>query len=318
MQVADLSEAELIAQFVGVLPPGETTMIGPGDDAALLSQPDTRVLVSTDVLVQDRHFRLDWGTAADVGYRAAMQNLADIAAMGGRATAIVVALVLPSSTQVEWVVEFATGLAQACRPHRVGVVGGDLSSGDQLCVCVTVLGTLDSHAPVRRSGARPGDVVAHAGSLGWAAAGLAALRAGEGAPWPRATAAFLRPEPPLAAGAAAAMGGAHALIDVSDGLLTDAARIAQASGVSIDLDPAVLIDPDLEPIAQALDARVASWLLTGGEDHGLLAAFAPQTPLPPPFRRIGTVGRGPAGAVLVAGEPPPVPTTGWDHFRRTP
>ncbi|MFV0252676.1 MAG: thiamine-phosphate kinase [Beutenbergiaceae bacterium] len=317
MRVRELTESELIARFAPILPFGAATRIGPGDDAALLASPDGQVLVSTDVLVAGRHFRPEWGTATDVGYRAAMQNLADIAAMGGRATGIVVALVLPESTAVDWVLDLARGLAQACHPLGVGVVGGDLSAGTELAIAVTVLGSLDGRAAIRRDGARPGDVLAHAGTLGWAAAGLAASIAGRARDWPAATAAFLRPQPPLSAGPAAAAAGAHALIDISDGLVTDAGRIAAASGVRIDIAAAALADPALADIARSLDLSATDWLLAGGEDHGLLAAFPPQVPLPAEFRAIGEVMGGGQPAVLIDGVLPPESAVGWDHFRRT-
>ena len=177
-RVGDLSEEELLAVITPLLPRGPQTPVGTGDDCAVLSFPDSRTAVSTDVLVEGRHFRTDWSTGRDVGARAAAQNLADAAAMGARPVALVVGLVMPASTPVGWVRDFARGLAQGCEPCGAGVVGGDLSSGDSLIVSVTVLGDLEGRAPVLRSGARPGDAVVHVGTLGRSAAGLALLSAG--------------------------------------------------------------------------------------------------------------------------------------------
>ena len=320
-RVADLDEEALLALVFPLLPKGGDTALGPGDDAAVVAAPDGRVVISTDLLVAGRHFRPEWSTAADVGWRAAMANLADIAAMGARPTAVVVGLVLPGSTPVSWVTDLATGLAEACAPHGVGVVGGDLSGGDQIMVSVSVLGDLDGWAPVRRAGARPGDVVGHAGVLGHSAAGLAALVGGIG---DHETAIPLvmshhRPEPPITAGTAAARQGATAMLDVSDGLLRDAGRMARASGVVLDLDSGALAT-DLAavgPVARLLGADPWVWLLSGGEDHGLLATFPARVAPVAPFRALGRVlapGGHPAGTVLLDGELHRVGNSGWDHF----
>ena len=297
-----------------------------------MSVPDGRVVISTDVLVEDRHFRRAWSSGEDVGRRAAVQNLADIAAMGARPTSLVVALVAPADLPTSWVAGLARGLGAVCAPLGVGVVGGDLSSGVQVVVAVTVHGDLGGRAPVLRSGARPGDVVAHAGVRGWSAAGLALLAAGRGDLDPELVAAYLRPDGSLAAGPVAADGGATAMLDVSDGLLRDAARIARASGVVLDLDdPAVVFADDVARLtvaAHALGLAAGDWVLTGGEDHGLLATFPAGAPLPEPFRAIGRVravdpAEVPAGragraagspGVLVRGHVPHTRSTGWDHF----
>jgi thiamine-monophosphate kinase len=321
--VADLGETDLLARIFPLLPAGGATLLGPGDDAAVLTAADGRFVVSTDVLVEDRHFRRGWSTGEDVGWRAAMQNLADVAAMGARPTGLVVALVVPGDVPVAWVEGLARGLAAACGTVGAGVVGGDLSGGDAVVVAVTVHGDLGGAAPVLRSGARPGDVVALAGTVGRSAAGLALLAAGRPDVDPDAVAVHRRPQPPLAAGPAAARGGASAMLDVSDGLLRDAGRVARASGVVLDLvDPADAhgLAGDLAAVAGAADALGAdprAWVLSGGEDHGLLATFLPG-PLPAGFRRIGTVRAagdgGAAGDVLVAGAAPGAGSAGWDHF----
>lgn len=330
--VADLGEDALLAQVFPLLGSGGSTLLGPGDDAAVVAAPDGRVVISTDVLVEGRHFRRDWSSGEHVGRRAAVQNLADVAAMGARPTALVVGLVIPPDVPVEWVLGLARGLDAVCRPLGVGVVGGDLSGGSEVVVAVTVHGDLDGRPPVLRSGARPGDVVAHAGVLGRSAAGYALLASGQPAAHVDdaagalggAVARYRSPVAPLEAGPAAARAGATALMDVSDGLLRDAGRLARASGVRLDLDdPATALAADVAavaPVAELLGggrAAALEWVLTGGEDHGLLATFPPTTPLPPPFRRIGSVvapSEGPA--VLVDGAPPRFDSEGWDHFRR--
>lgn len=330
--VGDLSEDGLLAEIFPRLPFGRSTVLGPGDDAAVVVAADGRVVVSTDVLVEGWHFRRDWSGGLAVGRRAAAQNLADIAAMGGRPTALVVGLVAPAELPVGWVRDLATGLAEVCEPYGVGVVGGDLSGGSEVVVAVTVLGSLDGGRPVTRDGARPGDLVAHAGVAGHSAAGYALLsaplppgtRTADAAVVDRLVDSHRWPRPPLDAGVAAARAGATAMLDVSDGVLRDASRIARASGVVLDLlevresfaDDVAL----LGPLAGLLGAEVTDWVLAGGEDHGLLATFPRGTVVPEPFRVIGEVTGATdphtPGTVLIAGRPVTDGPTGWDHFAR--
>ena len=314
--VSELSEEALLARIFPLLPRGTATLLAPGDDAAVVAAPDGRFVVTTDVLVEDRHFRRAWSSGQDVGRRAAVQNLADVAAMGARATSLVVALVIPADLPVVWVEGLARGLALECGPPGVGVVGGDLSGGPVVVVAVTAHGDLEGRVPVLRSGARAGDVVAHAGVAGWSAAGLALLAADRRTLDDELVGAYLHPASPLDAGPAAALAGATAMMDVSDGLLRDAGRIARASGVVLDLaEPAVAFPDDVErlgAVAAALGASADRWVLDGGEDHGLLATFPPDVPLPPGFRSIGVVRSG-QPLVLVDGVPASA-TSGWDHF----
>src|SRR5436190_4686302 len=171
MTVARAGEFGLIARITARLDPGPACLLGPGDDAAVVAAPDRRVVATTDVLVEGRHFRRDWSTAADVGHRAAAANLADVAAMGGVPTALLVGLCAPADLEVAWAEELADGLADEAALAGAGIVGGDMSSAPVLVVSVTALGDLGGRDPVRREGARPGDVVALAGRVGYAAAG---------------------------------------------------------------------------------------------------------------------------------------------------
>lgn len=317
--VAESSEDELLSRFGPLLPFGADTLVGAGDDAAVVRAPDGRVVVTTDVLVEDRHFRRAWSSGGDVGWRAAVQNLADVAAMGARPTALVVALVLPGDLPVVFVEDLARGLAQVCGPLGVGVVGGDLSGGHEVVVAVTAHGDLGGRRPVLRSGARPGDVLAHAGVRGRSAAGLALLDAGCGEVDDELVAAYLRPVCPLTAGPAAALAGATAMLDVSDGLLRDTRRIAVASGVRIALDdPQVVFDDELRRLSAAAGATGSSalaWVLAGGEDHGLLATFPADAVLPEGFRVIGGVVEASVpGEVSVDGVGVQAGAGGWDHF----
>ena len=234
---SDLGEDALVAAITERLAargghPG--VLLGPGDDAAVVAAPDGRVVASTDVLVEGRHFRRDWSPAQDVGARAAAANLADIAAMGAVPTALLVGLAVPADHDVAWILELADGLGEEAAVAGAAVVGGDVVRSDVLVVSVSALGSLEGRDPVTRSGAQPGDLVAVAGRLGWAAAGLAVLSRGFRSP--RALVeAPRRPAPPYAEGPRAAGLGATAMVDVSDGLVRDLGHVAAASGVSIAL-----------------------------------------------------------------------------------
>src|SRR5271169_901414 len=234
--LASLGEFGLINALSAWLPPGRRTLVGIGDDAAVLATPDGRVVATTDFLLEGRHFRRDWSGAADVGHKAAARSLADLAAMGAEPSALLVALAAPADLPVSWARELAEGLAAECARASRGeasVIGGDTARADSVILAVTGLGDLAGRAPVLRSGAAPGDLVAVTGPLGHAAAGLALLTAG--LPHDDLVAAHLRPAPPYDAGPEAADLGATAMIDISDGLLADLGHVAAASGVRIDL-----------------------------------------------------------------------------------
>jgi thiamine-monophosphate kinase len=310
--LAGTGEFELIARVVARLGTGPGALLGPGDDAAVVVAPDGRVVASTDALVEGRHFRRDWSTATDVGHRAAAANFADIAAMGAVPTALLVALCAPPDLDVRWAEELADGLGAEAARVGASVVGGDMSSSPTLTIAVTALGDLRGAAPVLRSGARAGDVVAVAGRLGHAAAGLTVLSRGFRTPG-LLVRAYRRPEVPYAAGPAAARAGATSMIDVSDGLLADLGHIAAASRVRIDVRRDALDLPDqMRDAAHALGVDAYGWLLTGGEDHALAGTFPAQVAPPEGWRPIGRVLEG--GGVTVDGEAHAGPT-GWDHFR---
>jgi thiamine-monophosphate kinase len=308
--LADLGEFGLIAALAELFPQGDQVLLGPGDDAAVVAVPDGRVVVSTDLHVETRHFRRDWASALDIGHRVAAANLSDLNAMGGRATALTVGLGAPADLPVAWALDLARGIAEECALVGASVVGGDVTGADQVVVAVTVLGSLASE-PVRRSGARPGDVVALAGRQGWAAGGLAVLARGFRSPR-RLVDAYRRPEPPYGAGAQAAGLGATAMIDVSDGLLADVGHIAQASGVAVDIrsDGFEVAEP-LRAVGAALGADPLRFVLTGGDDHPLVATFPPDTRLPDTWTRIGEVADGEGVTVDGAGYDGPA---GHTHF----
>ncbi|HWI30518.1 MAG TPA: thiamine-phosphate kinase [Microbacterium sp.] len=315
--VGELSEGSILRRILARTGAAAAVTIGPGDDAAVLADAGP-VVATTDTLVHGPDFRLAWSSGYDLGWKAAAVNLADIAAMGARPTALLVALAMPNETRVSFVEELADGLRAACDALApgCGVVGGDLTVSPTLTIAVTALGSLDGRAPVLRSGARAGDVLALAGDAGAAARGLSVLfrrftdAAGEPLAYdpsglgPTEAACVtrqLRPLPPVAAGAAAALAGATALMDVSDGLALDGERMAAASGVTLDLDSTAL-------------GPHAAWAVDGGEDHALLATFPSAAALPEGFRPLGRVLAAGSAGVLVDGEPHAGPG-GWDPYR---
>ena len=346
--IADLGEWGLIAALKARMPAGALTSVGIGDDSAVVTAPSGSVVAAVDLLIEGRHFRRDWSSAYDIGVKAAARSLADIAAMGAVNTALLVALAAPGTLPARWATELAQGLASEATRAGAGVVGGDTARADAVTLSVTALGDLENRRPVLRSGARPGDMIAVAGPLGHAAAGLALLAAGGPAvsvELSSLVAAQRRPAPPYGAGPEAACLGATAMIDVSDGLLADLGHVAAASGVQINVSssrlapdtvlreaaaslpsspefhrttsayspPSIPQEPPLRGnlSLQNLAAIAQEWVLTGGEDHSLVAAFPPGTVLPDRWRAIGEVL--PGAGVTVDGAPHAGPG-GWQHF----
>jgi thiamine-monophosphate kinase len=311
-QVGELSEFGLIRRVTAGRTPAPGTLLGPGDDAAVVAAPDGRVVVGTDVLVEGVHFRLNWSTPHQVGRKTVAASLADVAAMGAVATALVVGLGCPARTPVSTVDGLTAGMREEADRFGADIVGGDVVTTEQVVLSLTALGDLQGRPPVTRAGARPGNVLALCGRLGWAAAGLAVL--GRGFRSPAAVVGAHRvPEPPYDAGPQAARAGATAMIDTSDGLLADAGHVAEASGVGIDVSPATLPVPQrLVDVGSALGVDPLHWVLTGGEDHALVATFPSDVTLPAGWAVIGTVREG--SGVTVDGRPYDGPG-GWDHFR---
>lgn len=289
--------------------------VGPGDDAAVLAAPDGRVVVTTDMLVEGSHFRLDWSDPYHVGRKAIAQNAADIEAMGAVVTGMVAALGAPRDTPAAKVAELADGMWAEVAEFGAGIVGGDLVASPHWVVSVTALGDLQGRDPVLRSGARTGSVIAVAGELGRSAAGFALLDNGigeRGDEFQELRLRHLAPRPPYGQGRAAAESGAQAMCDVSDGLLADLGHLAEQSGVVMDLHRAALRE-DVDAVAAAAQAAgVDPWTLVlgGGEDHALVACF-PDYP-PHGWRVIGAVRSGTPG-VLVDGKPWGGPA-GWQSY----
>lgn len=287
----EVGEFDVIGRITAGRAQPAGVILGPGDDAAVVAAPDGRVVVSTDMLIEGRHFRLDWSTPHEVGRKAIAQNAADIEAMGARVTAFVVGFGAPSATPLSAVGELSDGMWQEAASVGAGIVGGDMVASPQWVVSVTVLGDLDGRPPVTRSGARPGSVVAAVGGLGVSAAGFTVQDKGIGG-FEELRQRHRVPRPPYGQGCVAVSSGASAMTDVSDGLLADLGHIAEASGVMVDLK-SELLQADVDAIAAAAKVcGVDPWslVLAGGEDHALVACF-PDVP-PQGWRVIGVVRDG--------------------------
>ena len=299
--LGDTGEFELIDRMTRGRPESSDVVLGPGDDGAVVVAADGRVVVSTDMLVEGRHFRLDWSTPHDVGRKAVAQNAADIEAMGARVTAFVVGFGAPPETAAAQVNALADGMWDEAARVGASIVGGDLVASLQWVVSVTVLGDLAGRAPVLRSGARSGAQLAVAGQLGCSAAGYA-LWVNDIDRFDELRRCHLVPQPPYRQGRVAADAGAQAMIDVSDGLVGDLRHVAEASGSVVDLSTEALsVDRELlVGAAEAVGVDPWNWVFGGGEDHALVAAFGGR--IPAGWRVIGRVRDGPAD-VLVDGAP---------------
>ena len=313
--VGELGENEALKRTVSRLNQGDYTVVGSGDDAAVIKAADGRFVVTTDTMIEGHDFRLDWSTGFDLGFKAVATNVSDVAAMGARPTSLVVAIAVPATTQISFLESFADGLRAACEQLAPGcaVVGGDLAASEQVFISVTAHGDLEGREPILRSGARVGDIVAVAGTLGRAAAGLSLLFSEDRdaiAAYDALVGVQLRPEPPISAGIGLE---ATSMLDVSDGLSRDAARIAKASGVAIRLKSQDLqgFEAMIDDAAMRLGVSARDWVLFGGEDHSLLATFAPGATIPRAFKPIGVVAEG-SGVWLDENE---LPESGWDSIR---
>ncbi len=319
--LGSLGEFGLIAQIRELLPQGEDVLIGPGDDAAIVKVFDGYVVATTDMAVEGIHFRRDWSSAKQVGQKIAAANLADLVSMGARPTALLVALGAPPELPAAWALELAVGLRDEAATLGASVVGGDTVKSEKIVISVTALGSLDGRAPVLRSGAQLGDLVVLVGVTGLSAAGLALLNSPEIGTYEELRDAHRTPSVEYQTALALALRGAHAMCDVSDGLLADLGHIADASGVKCRIDPSKLDVSQIVGAATALDVDPLRWALTGGEDHAFVATIAADdateliAALPSGVRIIGEVVQG-AGVEVVD-----LDVFSWlaghDHFRGT-
>jgi thiamine-monophosphate kinase len=315
----ELSEDELVAAIRKVLSgAGPEVRVGPGDDAAVLAPGSGELVLTADVLVEDVHFTRSITLPRDLGYKAIVVNVSDIAAMGASPRAALVTLTVPRDVEAAWVMELYGGMREACDEHALWLVGGDISRGGEIGISVAVTGEVAPGRAVTRAGASPGDLVAVTGTLGASAAGLRVARSGRiGGDVDRTLLrTHVRGVARVGEGAALARHGATAMMDVSDGLAKDLARLATASGVG------ALVRTTDVPVAEGATLEDA---LGGGEDYELLATLpAPRLPAATAELRdaFGTdltvIGEIDSGEGVRAtgedGRQRPLPPSGWDHF----
>jgi thiamine-monophosphate kinase len=309
-----LNELDVIRRISDRLPTPPPEVIVPvGDDCAVLRLGDALWVAATDMLVSGRHFR-DWAAPEDVGYKAVAVNVSDVAAMGA-----VPRFVLASggADDAETTLRCMEGVLRACEELGAYPLGGDTTGAGALTVDVAILGQL-AHAPVLRSGACPGDLLAVTGELGASAAGLLALESADTGP-ERLVRKHLWPEPRVAPGRAAARLRAHAMIDLSDGLASDARHLCEKSGVGCRIDLGLLpVAGDTREYALAVDRDPEILAATGGEDYELLVAaprevveaLAAESEVP-----VSVIGEVTGEDVVFLRDGEPVESlSGWDHF----
>lgn len=305
-----MGEFELIADIVADLYQGDGVMLGPGDDAAVL-RISGDLVVTTDLLIEEVHFKRSWSPPFEIGRKAVAVNVSDVEAMGAKPLAIVIGLAFPKDTGPEWLDQFQAGVRDECQRAGVSLVGGDLSSAGVVSICVTAHGQVVPGQATTRAGANVGDQVAVCGRLGWAAAGLTALQRGFRSPR-ELVAEQLCPTVPYGQGIVAAQHGATAMIDVSDGLIADLGHICELSGVGIDLAAESFTIPEsIERVSAATGRAGLSFVLTGGEDHALAATFPSAATLPADWIRVGEVV---SGDKVTLDRRTWDASGGWDHF----
>ena len=285
------TESELIAAVKVIFEPSgrldDRILVSIGDDAAVIAQPKGKVVLTTDMAVEGVHFRREWSSLFEIGAKVCASNLADIYAMGGTPEYLLVAAGLPSGFTVLEIEELARGIVDEASKVGTRVVGGDLTASSALVISIAAYGRVKD--PILRSGAQVGDLVIISDLPGKSAAGLELLR--QGVNDERAL-AHRRPEVNYLAARDFALAGVSAMCDVSDGLVSELAHIARASGVGIEIRTDLAID------------------FNGGEDHIFVATISPHLPFPRQAIEIGRVvlGKG----VRINGEP--VSHQGFKHF----
>jgi thiamine-monophosphate kinase len=326
-------EDELVAAIRRILSgSGSEVLVGPGDDAAVVRPGGADIVLTTDMLVEGVHFDRSLISARDLGYKAMVVNVSDVAAMGASPRHALVSLAIPGPTETAWTVELFGGMRTACDEYALSLVGGDLSSGREVVIAVTVTGEVPHGRAVLRSGAKPGERIVVTGWLGASAAGLALARERRHdalvADWGHELLdAHFRPVARVGEGQALAQAGAGAMMDLSDGLALDLARLCAESGVGARVDLSAI------PVAAAVrqfavevgGAEPIDLAMSGGEDYELLATLERggverarrklEERFGVPLTDIGEITEG-SGLVAVGtdGSERPLEPKGWDHL----
>ena len=311
----EVGESGVIQEIIAAAPSSLN-----GDDAAVLlpMAPNSRTVATTDMLVEGRHFRLDWSSPYQVGLKAITQNYADIEAMGARPIGALMALGAPLDTPVSVAREIAEGIAQRTGEYNTELVGGDVTQAEKITVSVTAIGALGGdRQPLALSAARAGQKVVAHGKIGWSAAGWALLeRFGTQLPDPQLQPLVdfhCAPEIEPGRGVIARATGATAMTDNSDGLVHDLTTIAKRSAVRINIySEAIAPDELLKRAGDLLDHDPWDWVLAGGEDHTLLGTTMKDAPSG--FRLIGDVHKSNGTDHLTIDGTPARYNTGWESF----
>ncbi|AKK10975.1 thiamine-phosphate kinase [Corynebacterium uterequi] len=310
--VGDVGEHAVIREITSAAPSSRN-----GDDAAVLlpSAPNSRVVATTDMLVEGRHFNRAWSTPEEVGIKAVTANFADIEAMGARPISALLGLSLPADTPLSFVRGLAAGIHEQVQKYSAELIGGDITGGSSLVISVTAIGSLGGNLPeLSLHRAKPGQRLVVHGRLGYSAAGLALLKryGRDGVPhrFAELVSAHCAPQLTPGRGVIARATGATCMTDNSDGLVVDLSTIARRSSVGIDVS-AEAIAPDslLVDAGRELGVDPWQWVLGGGEDHSLLATTVHDAPSG--FRTIGRTVRG--SGVTIDGAAPSY-NSGWVSF----
>lgn len=308
----ELGEKEVIRQITQAAPSAVN-----GDDAAVLypASPNSRVVATTDMLVEGRHFRRDLTTPRDLGRKAVVQNFADVEAMGGRPIAVLLSLSAPMDLPAAVFTEIAAGIAEEIDGWAAELVGGDVTAGHNLVVSITAIGSLGGNTPpLRLDGARVGQTVVAHGALGYSAAGLALLESGLELPedFDLLVSGYQAPYIEPGSGVVARSAGASAMTDNSDGLIVDTTTMATRSEVTLDLNSeAIAPDNLLIAAGELLGIDPWKWVLEGGEDHTLIGTIHGEAPVG--FRPIGQVLKAADAPVTIDGAAPRF-AQGWESF----
>ena len=302
------SERELIFNISEIFAEANSdVLVGIGDDAAVVSRPETSLVVTTDMAVEEVHFKVNWSSAQEIGRKVAAANLADIYAMGGKPKYLTVAMAATGREDLEWMLNVARGIAHEARAAGAQVIGGDLARSEKIVISITAIG--ECIKPILRNGAQIGDSIYISKIPGWSAAGLIALQnENHGDLIDFAISEHRAPTINYESAANIAI-GANSLCDISDSLLIQGEQMAEASGVQFviegDLITALPEFAKLLQVAKELDVSVFDLILSGGEDHAFLATGHALKGL-----EIGKVVAG-SGIRLSHLE---TPQPGWQHF----
>lgn len=315
VQVSRPTEGEMIAELSQIFGAHSIHLpVGIGDDAAVLPISNSHTVACADMAVEGVHFKREWSTPHHIGSKLTAANLADIFAMGAAPTYLLVTAALPADFTVVELRELAKGIKSEADKVGAVVVGGDLSSGAQLALSITALGTIgEDRRPILRSGAQIGDRVILSGLTGESAAGLAALTAHRAEEFKEIVEHYKSPEVNYSMAKSFADAHVNSMIDISDGLLSEAHHLSNSAGVGLRINSSQLREmpyfSELEREAKSLGCDIWDWILTGGEDHVFLATTSSE--IPHGAFVIGEVVPGSGVEVIGVG---PRRSSGFTHF----